>query len=306
MGNSARILLPGRDGALGQPRSQPKRATTPTEPGAGRAPRCTAALAAPAARPAPGPRPPRSRPRRADPTRTSSTGSAPSRSRRALRSRYRPCPVEPDRSSSQEPIEAGPPAERSPPSAAGTPAQHDREPSPRQVTHVRQHALPSSAAAPAASATARAEARGAGQTQPPPTRGRHANTRCSIGSRPMRTITRYATTQQPHRQDRRAPAAVSYAADGLRAGEPACRAAARARRRRAGAVDRPGLPRPSSPRVRLSSRRKPDNVRSSPAEIVAADLPRHPQRLDDPVSDRIRERRLEPVQAVGPNRPLAR
>ena len=54
----------------------------------------------------------------------------------------------------------------------------------------------------------------------------------------------------------------------------------------------------SSARVRASSRRNADKRAQQPAEVGAADLTRHPQRLDDAVTHRVGERRLEPVEAV--------
>ena len=123
----------------------------------------------------------------------------------------------------------------------------------------------------------------------------------------MRSMTRYATTVHAPPIARTAnPAGVSYAA------AASGRVASSARTiHGAATASRARVHRPALPRLELAAR--PDVLAQErrqgaqePAEVRAADVAGQAQRLDDPVRDRVREPRLERVEAVAepPGRPV--
>ena len=219
--------------------------------------------------------------------------------------------------SSRRRTDTDPPSTRStpsaPPAAADrrrrrppTPApsrrpERRRAAEPRHVADVRQHAGAQ------LGSPDRRDARGDDQQtrsgsradQGSPQHRRHDRIRRSTGNRPIRIISRYATTQidgSGGQDDDAAGRRVAVDHLGLERHEQQHQPWRRDRE--ASAVDRPGLARLE---LRAGARvvsQIAGEVAEQPAELAATDLARHPETLDHPVPDRVGEPGLQPVEAL--------
>ena len=128
---------------------------------------------------------------------------------------------------------------------------------------------------------------------------RHRSTRCSVGSRAMRSMTRYATSDSaPPTSRTTTPEAVLYARTASGRSDEQAQHQPRRGEGKPSRVDRPalaGLELGAGAGVLAEERRQGTE---QPAEVAATDLAGHADRLDDAVADRVGERRLEPVDGL--------